>query len=510
MNFLYEIPTKFIDPVAFTIGSSEVRWYAVFILTGIIVALWAAINEGKKIGIFSDFIFYNVVICVPLSIIGARIWYIIFNMSDFTSTGSFDWGRAIGLNGGLSGLAIQGGVIVAIIYVLFATRHAKISSYKLFDVLAPGLLIGQIFGRWGNFCNHELYGPLVKNVDLFYKWLPNFIADNMYIQNSSLLPGLSAGWYQPMFLYESLGNLLGLVIILIARRKLKQLRLGDLIGFYLIWYGIVRSITETFRNAGETLLFPGTNIKASILTSIVFIVGGLSFLVIKRFKGKQDFYLDVVKEVADNKFDTVIFSFDGVIVDRTEIISYSVLTTLSELAPNKLLTTKERDQFFIDNPENAFKNITSDNLLLDKFKQKYREVYESAVSKQKLLGGVKETIQLLYKRKYNLTILTKVDTKSVLSVLENLHIKKYFNIIYTSEDLKDNNLINGIDSAVKEFNSKKAIYISSIYEERKIAKKAGVSFAIISNDVKNLPEAEDKENNYYIDSLPEIKRILVE
>ncbi len=276
-----------IDPIAFEIGNLEVRWYGILIVTGVLIALFMGLQEGKKIGLDEDFIYTGLIICLPLAMLGARLWYVIFNWDSFDS-----FLEVIGLRGGFSGLAIQGGVIVAIIFVLVYCKKKKVSPYKLFDILAPGLLIGQIVGRWGNFCNHELYGQMVENVPMFQKIFPEFITNNMYISGGYLLPGLTAGYYHPMFLYESSLNLIGLIMILILRRKSKRLESGDFLGFYLIWYGIVRTITESFRHEGEVLLVG--NIRVSVVMSILFIAGGIIFLILKRMKGKRILYQDLI------------------------------------------------------------------------------------------------------------------------------------------------------------------------------------------------------------------------
>ena len=283
-----------IDPVAIELGKIEVRWYGILIVIGIIIALYMGLKEGKKIGIDEDFIYTGLIICLPLAMIGARLWYVLFNLDSFSS-----FAEIIGLKGGLAGLAIQGGVIASIIFVIIYCKKKKVSPYKLFDILAPGLLIGQIVGRWGNFCNHELYGQMVENVELFQKIFPEFITQNMYISGGYLLSGLEPGYYHPMFLYESSLNLVGLIIILILRRKSKRLESGDFLGFYLIWYGIVRTITESFRHEGEVLLVG--NIRVSIVMSIVFITGGIIFLILKRIKGKRILYQDLIIPTVKNK-----------------------------------------------------------------------------------------------------------------------------------------------------------------------------------------------------------------
>ena len=111
--------------------------------------------------------------------------------------------------------------------------------YRTLDLVAPGFLIGQICGRWGNFFNQELYGPRVENVKTFKMLLPEFITENMYINGA---------YRHPVFLYESFLNFIGLVVMLILRRKSKNLKSGDLICLYLTWYGVVRIFTESFRS----------------------------------------------------------------------------------------------------------------------------------------------------------------------------------------------------------------------------------------------------------------------
>ena len=193
----------------FKIGNLSIAWYAIFIMVGVIIAVYVGIREGKKIGIASDHILTGVIIVLPCAIIGARLWYVI------NTIGQINWTftKIIGMDDkGLSGLAIQGGVIAALIAVYIYCRVRKIKLYKILDLVAPGFLIGQICGRWGNFCNHELYGPVIQNPSVI-TWFP-WLAENMYINGA---------FRHPTFLYESLLNLVGLVLMLIARRKFNKL-----------------------------------------------------------------------------------------------------------------------------------------------------------------------------------------------------------------------------------------------------------------------------------------------
>ena len=123
----------FIDPVAFEIFGLEVRWYALWILLGVVVAVILGVKEGKRIGIYSDFIYTGILITLPLAIIGARIWYVLFNLDEFQT-----FGDVIGLRDGWAGLGIQGGVIMAITVVFLYCKKTKVSLYKSLDLVAPG------------------------------------------------------------------------------------------------------------------------------------------------------------------------------------------------------------------------------------------------------------------------------------------------------------------------------------------------------------------------------------
>ncbi|MDE7095825.1 MAG: prolipoprotein diacylglyceryl transferase, partial [Anaeroplasmataceae bacterium] len=269
---------NYINP-SFSLFGLEVRWYAICILIGVILAVLAGVKEGKKIGIPSDYIYTGVVIVLPCTILGARFWWDIFNadsIHEFIDVFAVWQG----------GLAIQGGVLAALLTIYIYCRVRKFSFYRILDVVAPGFLIGQICGRWGNFCNHELYGPVVQNVDLFKKLLPSFITENMYITDH-----LTTAYRHPTFLYESLLNLVGLVLMLVARRKFKKLESGDLIGGYLVWYGLVRIPIEILRsNSGANEILMAGPIPMSILISIIFIVCGITFLIVKRFVGPRTNY----------------------------------------------------------------------------------------------------------------------------------------------------------------------------------------------------------------------------
>ena len=254
-------------------GTDYVQWYAVFILTGIVFAAILAMEEADLIGVKRDDIYDGLLFAVPLAIVGARLYYVLFDPN-----GSYDsiWDVLAIRNGGL---AIHGAVIVTLVFIIVFTRIKKLSIWKLLDLLAPGFLVGQILGRWGNFMNQEANG-IATTRDFLRNTLklPKFIVDNMYFFDSNVG---ETNYYHPTFLYEGVWNFIGLVLMLVLRRR-KGLKSGDLIGVYLIWYGIGRAVIEQFLRT-DPLMLGNTDIRINVLNSILlFVGGGIALLVSKR------------------------------------------------------------------------------------------------------------------------------------------------------------------------------------------------------------------------------------
>lgn len=282
------------NKIALDLGFAQIAWYAVFILTGISLGAYLAYEEFKKVGWNTDILFDALLYAVPLSIVGSRLYYVAF-----AEDGNYETiADIIGISGGgISGLSIHGAVITALIFVYFFTKRKKISFWLLADILAVGFLIGQISGRWGNFMNAELYGPVIES-ESYINFLPAFIRNQMFID----------GFYRhPTFLYEGLWNLTGLIFLLIARRK-RWFKVGDMIGLYLIWYGLGRgAIIEPLRTQGapgDPLVFFGFYINIW-LSLILFMGGGLLIIVLKRvFIKDQPYYVDMlIKEEVEHVQD---------------------------------------------------------------------------------------------------------------------------------------------------------------------------------------------------------------
>jgi phosphatidylglycerol:prolipoprotein diacylglycerol transferase len=274
------------NSIAIQVGGLRVAWYAVFILTGIIFAAVLAMEEADLIGIKRDDIYDGLLYAVPLAIVGARLYYVIFDPN-----GTYESFLDV-INIPNGGLAIHGAVIITIVFLLFFTKFKKLSIWKVLDLLAPGFLLGQIIGRWGNFMNQEANGIATTRAFLRNTLkLPKFVVDNMYFYDSNVG---ATNYYHPTFLYEGLWNFIGLMIMMVLRR-FKGLKSGDLIGVYLIWYGLGRAVIEQYLRT-DPLMLGDTNIRINVLNSIVlFMGGGIAYLILKRvfFKELPD-YVDTI------------------------------------------------------------------------------------------------------------------------------------------------------------------------------------------------------------------------
>ena len=212
-----------IDPTAFSLGPIDIRWYGILITTGIILAFIVVQKEMVKRGMHPDFLTDLLIWAVPLSIISARIYYVIFSWDSYKDNPADVFKIWEG------GIAIHGALIGAFLTTYFYTKRRGISFWKVVDIAVPGILIGQIIGRWGNFINQEAHGGPVSQSFLENTWIPDWIMNQMTIDGVT---------YHPTFLYESLWNVVGLIIILLLRRV--PLKRGEMFFFYLTWYSIGR------------------------------------------------------------------------------------------------------------------------------------------------------------------------------------------------------------------------------------------------------------------------------
>ena len=268
--------------VAFKIGSFNIYWYGIFIALGALLGIILCLNEAKRTGqsqdIYSDFAF----IAIICGICGARIYYLIFHGDSILDFFKFRDG----------GLAIYGGVIGGILAALVYCKIKNINFFKLADTCVMSVLIGQIFGRWGNFFNTEAFGRYTDS--LFAMALRADQVDGLKITGDTALyqghaeypvtvfDGINYIQVHPTFLYECLWNIC-LFIILFYFRKHKKFE-GQLMAMYFIGYGFGRFLIESLRT--DQLLILG--IPVSMLVSAFLVVIGIVFAIFsKKFQKSE-------------------------------------------------------------------------------------------------------------------------------------------------------------------------------------------------------------------------------
>ncbi|WP_394235846.1 prolipoprotein diacylglyceryl transferase [Niallia oryzisoli] len=219
-----------LDRIAIELGPFTIYWYGIIIGMGILVGWLLATKESKKLGLPQDIISDMLLWAIPISIISARTYYVIFEWDYYSQYP----GEIIAIWEG--GIAIHGALIGATLTAVIFAKRRGISFWKLADIVAPSIILGQAIGRWGNFMNQEAHGTEVTRSFLENLNLPKFIINEMYIDGA---------YYHPTFLYESLWNIAGFVILIILRKF--QPKRGELFLLYVIWYSIGRFFVEGLR-----------------------------------------------------------------------------------------------------------------------------------------------------------------------------------------------------------------------------------------------------------------------
>ena len=244
------------DPIAIHIGHG-IYWYGIILACAMLAGLFLCMKQAKRFGLTEDNVLDLVLWAVPCCILGSRIYYVIFYLDLYRNAdGSLDWGRIIALWDG--GLAIYGTVIAGALVVLIFTRVKKLRFAAMTDLAVMGLLLGQIIGRWANFINREAFGGLT---DLPWR-MRLWVSASQYIE------------VHPTFLYESLWNLVGLLLMLFVVTKGRRFD-GENTWFYFLWYGLGRAWIEGLRTDSLYLFdwtFMGQPIRVSQALSLVMVV----------------------------------------------------------------------------------------------------------------------------------------------------------------------------------------------------------------------------------------------
>lgn len=263
------------SPVAFSLFGKDIYWYGVIIATGFILAVVYALARGRQFGLTDDNILDMLFAAVPTAIVCARAYYCLFywdHYADDPISVLYIWE---------GGLAIYGGVIGAVAAVLIFCKVKKLPAGPLMDIGGLGLLIGQFIGRWGNFVNREAHGAVTDS------FLKMGIADSTG----------TVTYYQPTFLYESVWNLIGFILLHFYSKKRKFD--GEVFVLYVAWYGLGRAWIEGLRT--DSLYLFGTGIRVSQLLAIASFLGAAGYLLLVYRRKKPTGETLYVKKIQQEK-----------------------------------------------------------------------------------------------------------------------------------------------------------------------------------------------------------------
>lgn len=487
------------------IGNFTVKWYAICILTGVILASILGIKEAKRFGIASNLILDGVLICVPLAIVGARLYYVFTKWNQFVGEDFMETLlNILGFQDSsfkLAGLAINGGIFVAIIFVIIYCYKRKMNTMAVFDLLAPGLLIGQICGRWGNFFNQEAHGPAISEKTL--TWInyviPKFIMDRMDYYDYDLKQ--QAIWH-PTFLYESLWNLVGLITILVSRRINKRQRLGDSVCFYLIWYGLGRScIIEPLRM--DPLLFSealGPDVlfnRVNVVMNLGLALAGVIWLVLKHTVIKEPYYLDVQRKVKENRVDGVVLKLEDTLVSTKRLVKNAYYYTFEKFY-NKNMFDDELDKILGEKPEEVF----ADNKEALAF---YHNYFYENLNQLVILQNVRDLVSKWYGEDINMAVVTNYKKEFAIKVLEYLKIMQFVSIII-DEEINEG---NGINKGIKSLRDAKKIMVICGSNEEVLETINNNAIPCVVTYSKDFEDFSKLNTGYSITKFQELENIII-
>ena len=261
-------------PSYFMVFGREIYFYGVLIALGFLLAILYCGRRSAEFGIKADDFYDLMLWLIPFSIIGARIYFVLFRLGDYLANPI----SILFIHEG--GLAIYGGVIAGVLCAVLVCRHKKISLPAMLDLLILGLLIGQIIGRWGNFMNREAFG----------------VETTVFCRMGLTAPDGTTIYVHPTFLYESLWNLCCFVFLAIFTKKGRRKYDGECALIYFFWYGLGRAWIEGLRT--DSLYIGSSSIRVSQLLSLLLAItaGVLLLIQSRREHPPEKLYVNQVKE----------------------------------------------------------------------------------------------------------------------------------------------------------------------------------------------------------------------
>lgn len=465
------------------IGSLSIQWYAVLILTGALIAYIFAkrnLKEYRNIDV-NDFFDDVFITLLWTGIVGARLWYCIFN--DF----SYYFSNPVNiLKVWEGGLAFHGGFICAIIAVILLCKKRNVSFIKVADSVVPTVLIGQAFGRWGNYINKECHGPAVS-ADYFDGVL-SFLKEGMCINGI---------YYMPLFFYESMLCLLGFILINFVLRKQAKKR-GELTGAYLMWYGVVRFIIEGFRT-DSLMIGP---LKTAQIISILFFVAGVLL------------YLGMYDKLFKPRKPTIVFDLDGTIINSTPAILGSFRAVFEKFGKLEDFTPDKQIEVLGPPIKEMFAKYFPDQDI-EAINECYQEANRRLIDETLVpMPNAFDTLVKLKAETYRLAILTTRNREGTIRCLRRCGIdEELFDSIVGIDDVTKTKpdpegMFKVINS--KKLNSADVVMIGDSVADMEVGKNYGAyTIAYISNEGKK-EQVLSTNPNRSINDLNEIFDILKE
>jgi len=464
------------------IGNIAIRWYAVLILTGALIALFGSRALGKKAG-YDDDIFDDIFMCaLGGGIVGARLWYCIFY--DFEGYFSNPISLIEIWDGGL---AIQGGLFVGFALTCIYCKTKKISVLRLADIVAPFVLVAQALGRWGNFANQEAFGNIVS--EDYYNGILFFLKDGMYI---------SGQYRQPMFFYESVLCILGFILIRFYLKKSFKHR-GDGLYGYLAWYGAIRFWIESQRT--DSLMIG--NLRTAQLVSILFLFIGILGLT------------GVFDKIFKKEKPVIVFDFDGTLMDTQDSIFGAFEYVFKKHIPEYKVTEDDKIGFLGPTLEETFRKYipNADEImetLLNEYREKCKELHKTCV---RTFPGTVDLLKYCKENGYKITIASSKKSDVIRLGLKVGKIEEYFNEIVGIESILEpkpnkETVIKGVQ--IIGGSKDNAIYVGDSTTDIQSAQNAGVFSIGYCSNMRKEQALKDVKPNRIVYDLTEIKAILEE
>jgi phosphatidylglycerol---prolipoprotein diacylglyceryl transferase len=475
MKFFPDLQT-FLD-----VGPISIKWYAMLILMGAYLAYYLSYRNLKKMGYKSDLtddLFFGALLS---GVIGARLWFVLFFDLNYYLTRPLEifmtW---------QGGLAIQGGLFGGVLFGLWFVKRKKINFMRFADAIVPNILVAQAIGRWGNFLNQEAYGRVVQ--ESFYNGWPQLIKEQMFI----------AGQFrEPTFLYESVLNIVGFLLIVFVLKKFSKPKRGDLVYAYLMWYGLIRFFIEGLR--ADSLMFLG--LRSAQLVSVAFIIVGILGT------------LGLFRKLLKKEQPIILFDFDGTLMDTEPAIIESFKQVFNKYAPDMIITREMELSFLGPTLWETFGNYLP-NESADQLVEEYRTInFAMHKTHVKPIEGAKELLADLKEKGYVLGIVSSKLTDAIDLGLNLFEMKDYFDVIIGLEQVKKHKPDpEGLFEACKKLGKghDSVIYVGDTTGDIKAGINAGMFTIAFAADQERKELLEKMKPTRLISSLSEISEVLKE